>query len=283
MGTSTWRTAGENISSDGDRMSSVSDKVSSCTDKSSATTDIVSARVISGDSLEVSIRDIDGELYADSRQVGYTLKIAHQSLIKVMSTHQDRLGTIRFEIGSSFMRDGRINPNPEKYALLTERQAMIVLTLVRNSDQAVSAKVALVDAFQAMRKRLTEQPTGANLLALAVIEAHKMLEAKDKQIEVLTPKAEFYDAVTGSTDTIDIGEVAKVLAIAGMGRNNLFAKLRELKVLMENNQPYQKHVDMGHFRTVESKYTKPDGSTHINIKTVVYQRGLDYIRKVVTE
>ena len=28
-------------------------------------------------------------------------------------------------------------------------------------------------------------------------------------------------------------------------------------------------------------FAKPDGSTHINTKTVVYQKGLDYIRKLL--
>ncbi len=54
-----------------------------------------------------------------------------------------------------------------------------------------------------------------------------------------------------------------------------------MKVLMPNNQPYQKYIDCGYFRTIEQKYTKPDGSTHINIKTVVYQKGLDFIRRKV--
>jgi anti-repressor protein len=51
---------------------------------------------------------------------------------------------------------------------------------------------------------------------------------------------------------------------------------------MQNNQPYQKYVDAGYFRTIESSYTTPDGSTHVSIKTVVYQRGLNFIRKVVS-
>jgi len=29
--------------------------------------------------------------------------------------------------------------------------------------------------------------------------------------------------------------------------------------------------------------TAQDGTTHVNIKTVVYQRGLDFIRKVITK
>lgn len=96
------------------------------------------------------------------------------------------------------------------------------------------------------------------------------------------PKVEFYDAVTGSTDTIDIGQAAKVLNL-GYGRTTLFEKLREAKILMGNNAPMQKYVDNGWFRVVESSYNKPDGSHHVSLKTVVYQKGLDDIRKRLTQ
>jgi phage antirepressor YoqD-like protein len=107
-------------------------------------------------------------------------------------------------------------------------------------------------------------------------------ERQREQLAIEAPKVDFYNAVTGSKDTIDIGEAAKVMAIKGIGRNKLFELLRDKGILMQNNQPYQKYIDAGYFRTIESSYTTPDGMTHVNIKTVVYQRGLDYIRKVVT-
>lgn len=109
----------------------------------------------------------------------------------------------------------------------------------------------------------------------------RKIEQLQKQLADAQPKIAFHDAVTGSKDTIDIGEAAKVLAIPGLGRNKLFERLRNEGILMQNNQPYQKYVDAGYFRTIESSYTKPDGSTHVNIKTVVYQRGLDFIRRAV--
>jgi phage antirepressor YoqD-like protein len=66
----------------------------------------------------------------------------------------------------------------------------------------------------------------------------------------------------------------------GIGRNRLFAFLRYKGVLMPNNQAYQEYIDRGYFRTIEQKYSRPDGSVHISIKTLVYQRGLDFIRKL---
>ena len=103
-----------------------------------------------------------------------------------------------------------------------------------------------------------------------------MLENKE-----LKPKAEFFDVVADSKHAIQMSEVAKVLNYPGYGRNRLFEFLREKKVLMPNNQPYQKYVDCGYFRVVEQKYTKPNGDIAINIKTLVYQKGVNYIRKLL--
>lgn len=104
-------------------------------------------------------------------------------------------------------------------------------------------------------------------------------ESQQHKIAIDAPKVEFYDEVVDSKDALPMDRVAKLLNI-GIGRNRLFAFLREKKVLMPNNTPYQKYVELGWFRCVESKFSKPNGDTCINIKTVVLQKGLDGIRKI---
>lgn len=104
-------------------------------------------------------------------------------------------------------------------------------------------------------------------------------ENQQHKIAIDAPKVEFYDEVVDSKDALPMDRVAKLLNI-GIGRNRLFAFLREKKVLMPNNTPYQKYVELGWFRCVESKFSKPNGDTCINIKTVVLQKGLDGIRKM---
>ena len=106
-------------------------------------------------------------------------------------------------------------------------------------------------------------------------------EEKEKQLIEQAPKIDFYNCVTGSKDTMDMKEVAKVLNYATLGRNNLFELLRLANVLDRNNLPYQKYVDAGYFRIIESRYTMPDGETKISLKTVVFQRGIDFIRNVI--
>jgi len=113
-------------------------------------------------------------------------------------------------------------------------------------------------------------------------ERKARLEAENK-VKVLEPKGQFYDDVAGSKESIEMGHVAKVLGIKGMGRNNLFSLLRDKKVFDRNNIPYQQFVDSGYFRVLEQKYTVPNGETKINIKTMVFQKGIDFIRKKIKE
>lgn len=116
----------------------------------------------------------------------------------------------------------------------------------------------------------------------ALADETEKRQAIEAQVAAMLPKAEFFDQVADSKDAFDIGSAAKVLNM-GIGRNRLFEFLRDKQVLMDNNQPYQKYVDRGYFRTIEQKYNKPDGSTQINIKTLVYQKGLDFIRKLLSQ
>ena len=115
------------------------------------------------------------------------------------------------------------------------------------------------------------------IIARGLIESQKMIENLNQQVIEMKPKAEFFDAVASSKTAIQMADVAKVLDYPGYGRNRLFEFLRNKKVLMHNNQPYQKYIDCGYFRVVEQKYTE----TAINIKTLVYQKGVNYIKKLL--
>lgn len=114
------------------------------------------------------------------------------------------------------------------------------------------------------------------------LEQAKQIQALNSRIEEDKPKVEFFDAVADSKDAISIGEVAKTLNM-GIGRNRLFEILRNKNILQADNIPYQKYIDAGYFRVIEQKYTRPDGETHISLKTLVYQKGLNYIRRVVEQ
>lgn len=120
------------------------------------------------------------------------------------------------------------------------------------------------------------------MIARALIMASRQLEARDRLIEEMKPKAAFYDLVADAKNAISFAEAAKMLGIPGLGQNNLFKLLREKKILLHTNIPYQEYMDRGYFRVIDQSYTKPDGTVLVSPKTLITQRGLDYIGKMVT-
>ena len=127
-----------------------------------------------------------------------------------------------------------------------------------------------------------EQMTPEQIVANALIVAQNIISQKDRQIEEMKPKADFFDAVADSKTAISMNEVAKVLNIKGYGRNNLFEFLRQEGILDRFNVPYQRYVDCGWFRVIEQKYMK-NGEPVVSTKTLVYQKGVDAIRRRIVK
>ena len=120
------------------------------------------------------------------------------------------------------------------------------------------------------------------LIADKTIKEQKTLISNlEYKIEKDKNKVEFYDDVVDSTTTFEISKVAKMLNFIQVGRNNLFEILREQGILQRDNTPYQNYVDRGWFRLIETKYTKPNGDVQLNYKTVVYQKGIEHIAKLL--
>ena len=82
---------------------------------------------------------------------------------------------------------------------------------------------------------------------IAKEQALKLVEQKEKQLETQKPLVLFAEAVNNSNDLILIGDFAKSLGIKNFGRNKMFDKLKELKILMKNRMPYQQYIDSGVF------------------------------------
>lgn len=125
----------------------------------------------------------------------------------------------------------------------------------------------------------------ALLLAVEQQEEIERLELENSKnmllIEEQKPKVEFFDTVTKSDKTFDMNTVSKIINFKGVGRNNLFSILRSNGILQYNNQPYQKYVNKGWFRVVEKLFNDKFGNSKINYKTVVYQKGIDNIIKLL--
>ena len=174
------------------------------------------------------------------------------------------------------------NGQMRKEFLLTKDGFILYMFNIQGNNDF---KLAYINKFNEMERTLQETqrvPQTFREALLLAAEQQERIEQQEQKILEMKPKEDFYDEIIESKDTIDIGTVAKVIN-KGIGRNKLFKILRDRKVLQNNNQPYQEYIDRGYFRCIESSFVKPNGTTSINIKTVVFQKGVDYINKLVCE
>ena len=153
------------------------------------------------------------------------------------------------------------------------------LSMLSRTENGKKARLYFIKCEKKLMNKFSIPQTYSEALLLASNQA-KQIEEQQKLIEVQIPKVEFFDAVADSKTAVTMNNVSKVLGIKGYGRNNLFEFLRKRNILMRNNQPYQKYVDLGYFRVIEQRYQK-NNEECINFKTLVYQKGVDFIRKTI--
>lgn len=219
-------------------------------------------------------------LVVSSRVVAQGLGKRHDHVIRdleniLQNSETPNLGSLL--ISSSYKVDGQKREYKE-YLLTKDGFTLYMFNIQGYND----FKLAYINKFNEMERALqfNTPQTFAEALKLAYEQQLVIEEQKQKLIEA-EPKVEFYDTVTGSDTTIDLGQAAKVLNYKGLGRNKLFQYLRDKDILMSNNTPYQRYVDAGYFRLIETTWNTPNNDSMIYLKTVVYQKGLDFLSKVI--
>jgi len=115
------------------------------------------------------------------------------------------------------------------------------------------------------------------IMARALKMADRKLQQLQSQVVVLLPKAEQFDKFISGENYQDMNTVAKAI---GWGRNKLFAELRERKILMRDNKPYQEYIDRGYF-VVKEKPIDMGGFTFNKPQTYVTPKGVDYLSRLL--
>lgn len=165
---------------------------------------------------EIVFMGADGEPFTTSLVIAQETGNEHASVIKLIRENAVDLadvGALRFEIAKS---GGR----PTEYAVLDEPAAALLMTYLRNSGVVKDFKKRLVAGFYAMRQLLIERAAahplqGAELIAAAVLESQKMIEARDARIYQLeakattdAPKVTYVDTYVTDADLLSFSTVA---------------------------------------------------------------------------
>lgn len=213
----------------------------------------------------------NGEPVVSSRQIAENFDKNHRDVLRAVDNLKEDVRNFAQMFFETTVPDsyGR-----EQRAYLMNRDGFTLLAMGFTGKAALEWKLKYIAAFNEMEKKLAEQPklTRSQLIATALIAAHKELEEKDKQIETMKPKALFADAVSASNQSILVGEMAKLLSQNGiqMGQNRLFQWMRENGYLIKDkkrtdyNMQTQKSMELRLFEIKETSIAHSDGHTSIN-------------------
>lgn len=165
------------------------------------------------------------------------------------------------------------------------------LMLVKSFTDALAWEVqrSLVNHYFRAKER-QQLPTGENLLAMAVLEAQKLLEAKDQtiqhqeaQIKELAPKADYTDTILASKDLVNMTQIAKDY---GMGAKTMNLLLKDLGIQTYNGNQWvltYKYQNKGYAASATASYYHQDGTIGSRMHTKWTQKGRRFLYEVLKQ
>lgn len=199
---------------------------------------------------------------------------------------QNRIDTYGFIEGEDFLINllkstgGR--PTKEYHITLEMGKE---LCMIESNEKGKQARLYFIHVEKLLKQVVASiAPPSRKELALWVVELETTNERlmlanaeKDKQIMKMAPKAALMERVLDMDEKIDIGQTAKILKLP-FGRNTLFKKLREKKILFKSkNEPKQDYIDRGYFELKEHIVPRENHPDILTLKILVTQKGLEFI------
>lgn len=187
---------------------------------------------------------------------------------------------------TEFGEDDLTNSYPIKDSLGRMQNATFItepqLYYVLNNSRSAKAKPFRMwvnkEVLPNIRKNGSYDLKIPKTYAEALLEAGR-LALENERLQALQienkPKIEAFETLMSSNDLIDFLEFSKIIKI---GRTTLFSKLRQLRILMSDNMPYQEYITRGYFKCVESTFIQ-NNIKRIYTKTMITAKGQDYLVK----
>ena len=222
--------------------------------------------------------------YLDSREVAEMVGKQHNDLLKDIRRYVQQLSEGKISHTDFFTESQYTDKsNRQKPCYLVTKKGCEFIAHKLTGVKGTEFTAKYINRFHEMEDTIkTQLPQGNDLIALAVIEAQKMIADRDKQIERMKPKEIFADAVSASETSILVGDLAKLISQNGykIGQKRLFEWLRTNNFLIKSgssrNMPQQRFVEQGLFEIKESNIQNPDGSVRITRTTKVTGKGQIY-------
>lgn len=159
------------------------------------------------------------------------------------------------------------------------------IALMERTESGKAVRHYFIECEKQLRSRSSIPQTGENLSRLQILEMALASERRtlllESKVSEMSPKADFYDTVTASSDVCQIATVCGT--VPGLpGRNLLYRRLRSDGVLSSSaaryNLPLQVYIDRGYF-TIKESHWHDGENDRVTFTTYVTQKGVDWLRK----
>lgn len=233
--------------------------------------------------------------YLDSREVAEMVGKDHNMMLRDIRRYEEQLGQSKIAQSDFFTKSTyRNSQNKIMPCYLVTKKGCEFIAHKLTGVKGTEFTAKYINRFHEMEDVLKEHiPQGNELIALAVIEAQKMIselqsnnKLLEQKIEQDRPKTVFADSVASSKQSILIGDLAKLICQNGhsIGQKRLFQWMRDNGYLIKSgssyNMPMQRYVEQGLFEVKENTVNNPDGSVRLTRTTVVTGKGQIYFTNI---
>lgn len=224
---------------------------------------------------QIRVVTTDGESWFVAKDVCDALGLSnHRSSIALLDEDERGVHTVDTLSGKQDM------------SIVTESGLYSLILRSRKPEAKAFKRWVTHEVLPSIRKRggyMVAKPdeTPEQVMARALLIAQETLERQGKELNEIRPKALFADAVSASSSTILVRDLAKLLRQNGfkVGERRLYAILREQGYICKTdrgNRPTQRAMEMGLFEIKETCVTHSDGTVTTRLTPRVTGKGQVY-------
>lgn len=232
---------------------------------------------------EIITLNKDGVAVVDTITIADGVHVEHRAVLQLIRKYlQDfeAFGRVAFEM-QPFETTG--GTQKREIAWLTEDQATLLFTFLKNTEIARKLKIRLVKAFREAREeiaRLQQTPalpdfTNPAIAARAWAEQYEKNQALIEQSKIDAPKVKWCDRVIAANEHMTITQAAKTL---GYPPRKFKDYLRQIGFIYTNaDTPMQEQIKTGRAVLRYAHYTSSEGNPVEKPYTHITSKGLKWL------
>lgn len=237
----------------------------------------------------INIENKNGILLVSSREVAERFEKEHRHVLEsIRNLAAENSATKNMFIESNYLNRGKEYPE-----YLLTRDGFSLLAMGFTGSKALEWKLKYLEAFNRMEAEIKNRtlPSGQNLIAMALIEANRILEEKDitikvqtQQIEELKPLAAYVKTILNNKSLVTVEQIAQDY---GMSAQKLNKTLHELHIQYKGGNGqwilYQEHKQFGYVHSETISFKRSDGRPDTTMHTKWTQAGRMFLYETLKE